>query len=175
MTTRQLAAVRATPGQVGLRLVVLLGAAMMLGAAALAGAAPSARLEVVVAVAAAATIWRPDSPAALCLLAAATAGWPLGHADVGSPWLLLALAGLLAVHVATLLAAQGPATMAVDRAQVRLWLPRAALGWLAGAFPWVGVRLLAGGPADPAAYAAGLVLLIAVAVAVSVRLEPPRG
>jgi hypothetical protein len=174
MTTADLKAVRATPGQLALRLVILLGAALVLATARWAGASPSTLLDAVVVVSAVAAVWRPDSPAALCVLAAATAGWPLGNADVGSPWLLLALVGLLAVHVASLLAAQGPAAMAVDPAQVRVWLPRAALAWLTGAFAWVAVRLLADGPSAPLAYVAGLVLLIAAAVGVSVRLEPPR-
>ena len=81
---------------------------------------------------------------------------------------------MVLLHVSALVAAQGPARMRVDRAQVRRWLVRAALLWLGAAPVWADGRAPARTrQADRLVYAAGLALLAAVAV-VTTRLIAPR-
>jgi len=67
-------------------------------------------------------------------------------------------------HVCSLVAAQGPALMAVDGRQVWLWLRRGLVLWLAAAGVWGFALLVEDHPGGRTTYAVGLLLLAAVAV-----------
>ena len=84
---------------------------------------------------------RPESSAGALLLVGLAYVWATVP-DPLSPLVLLAAAGLVLVHVAALVAAQGPAAMRVDGRQLRRWLWRGALLWLAAAAVW-GLDLVA--------------------------------
>jgi hypothetical protein len=75
------------------------------------------------------------------------------------------VAGMLLSHLAALVAAQGPALLLVDGRQVRLWLGRGALLWLAATFVWVLALVVDDHPGGRSAYAVGLLLVAALAVA----------
>ena len=158
--------------QVFLRSMVVLGAMTALVAAQAAGARPAGWLTVGMLVVALYAAARPDSTATVVLLGGTAYVWaraPESH----SPFVLLAAAGMLLLHVSALVAAQGPVRMRVDRDQLRRWLLRAVLLWSAAAAVWACVVLLQDQPAHRLVYAAGLVLLALVAV-VATRLIAPR-
>ncbi|HEY6934296.1 MAG TPA: hypothetical protein VI452_12945 [Marmoricola sp.] len=83
--------------------------------------------------------------------------------SVTSPWLLLAAAGVIAAHLALLVAAQGPANMRPDGDQLRLWTRRGLRLWAFAVVLWTAERLLHSVPAPTAALIAGLVGLLATA------------
>ncbi len=62
------------------------------------------------------------------------------------------------------MAAQGPALLLVDPGQVRLWLGRGVLLWLAAAAVWGLALAVEDHPGGRSAYAVGLLLLTALAV-----------
>ena len=158
--------------QVFVRSMVVLGTMTALVAAQGAGARPAGWLTgglLGVALYAAA---RPDSTATVVLLGGAAYAWTLAP-DSHSPFVLLAAAGMVLLHVSALVAAQGPARMRVDRAQLRRWLLRAVLLWSAAAAVWASVVLLEDQAGHRLVYAAGLVLVTLVAV-VATRLIAPR-
>jgi hypothetical protein len=166
---------RVYPGidQFLLRGTIVLGAMTALVAAQAAGARPAAWLTAGLVASALWAAFRPDSTALVVLLGGTAYEWAL----VPEPrsWLVLVVSGgMVLVHVSALLAAQGPARMRVDRAQLRCWLVRLVLLWAASAMVWVGVVLLEDQPGSRPAYAAGLVTLIGVAVVAS-RLIGRRG
>ena len=158
--------------QVFLRGMVVLGTMTAVVAAQAAGARPAGWLTSSVLVVALYAACRPDSTATVLLLGGAGYVWALAPHSL-SPFVLLAVAGMVLLHVSALLAAQGPGRMQVDRGQVRRWLARAMLIWLAAAVVWVGVALLEDRPGNRLVYAAGLVLLTAVAI-LATRLIGPR-
>ena len=113
----------------------------------------------------------PGSPLGLVLVAALALAWLLQPAGaVRSPWVLLAAAGLVAVHVALHLASQGPAVMRPDPAQVRLWLRRAGALWCAAALLWLAARWLHGTTTPSAVFVLSLVLLAAALVWIGERM-----
>ncbi len=158
--------------QVLLRSMVVLGAITALVAAQAAGARPAGWLTLSLLVAASYAAFRPDSSATVLVLGGAAYVWAKAP-DSLSPLVLLMVAGMVLLHVSALVAAQGPARMRVDRAQVRRWLVRAALVWLGAALVWAEVVLLQDQAGHRLVYAAGLALLAAVAV-VTTRLIAPR-
>jgi len=165
---------RIYPGldQLTLRTLVLLGAASAVVAAQAAGARVEPWEQGIVFGLAVITAIRPESVAGVGLLAGATYVWALAPETL-SPLVLLAAAGMILAHVSALVAAQGPARMAVDGAQVRRWAARALLLWLVAAAVWGLSVAVAGLPQGRLAYALGLTLLTVGALA-AIRLLGSR-
>lgn len=157
---------RVLPGidQLVLRAMVVIGAAITLVAAQAAGARPGPWQQGAVLAMAAVAALRPESLAAVGALAGAAYTWG-GAAETLSPLVLLAAGGMVLVHVSALVAAQGPARMRVEGAQVRRWAARAVLLWLAAAAVWGLSLLMADLPPQRLVYALGLTLLSVIAVA----------
>ncbi len=153
----------------------MVGAAVVLFAAAAVGSVP-AWLAVVVGLLSLVALARADSPAGLVLVAALGLVWLLQPAgSITSPWVLLASAGVVAVHVALLLAAQGPAVMHPDPVQARLWLARGGALWLACALLWLAAHWLRGSTMPSAIFVLALVLLAVSMVWIGQRVAqgPP--
>jgi hypothetical protein len=131
-------------GQLALRAAVVVGALGGLLGAGLVGTVP-AWLAVLAGVLTVVAVVRPESPAGLGLELLVGLTWLLlPPGAVTSPLLLVAAAGMVVVHVGLLVAAQGPAVMAPDPAQLRLWARRAAGLWAVAALLWVAAISLRG-------------------------------
>jgi hypothetical protein len=149
--------------QLLLRALVVIGGATSIVAAQAAGARPASWLQSVVLGLAVLTAVRPESTAGVGLLGGAAYTWALAPETL-SPLVLLAAAGMVLAHVSALVAAQGPARMRVDRAQVRRWAARGLLLWLAAASVWGLSVAMTDLPQRRLAYALGLTVLTAIAV-----------
>ena len=157
---------RIYPGldQLTLRTLVVLGAASTVVAAQEAGARVGPWEQGIVFGLAVITAVRPESVAGVGLLAAATYVWALAPETL-SPLVLVAAAGMILAHVSALVAAQGPARMAVDGAQVRRWAARGLLLWLVCAAVWGFSMAVADLSHGRLVYALGLTLLTVGALA----------
>ncbi len=151
-------------GQVLLRSLVVLGAAVAGLGVQLAGAALPVWQQGVLLGLALVTALRPESLSGLIMLGVAAYAWSTAPSP-SSPLVLVVAAGLVLAHVAALVAAQAPARTAVDAVQVRLWATRALALWIAAVGVWALVEVLDGGPTHRWAYAAGLGALITLTVA----------
>jgi len=149
--------------QVILRTMVVLGGTTMLVAAQAAGARPAQWQQAVLLCFAVLTAIRPESITGAALLAGGAYLWALTPESL-SPLVLVAAAGMVLAHVSALVAAQGPARMRLDGAQVRRWTVRALLLWLAAVAVWGMSMLLADLPERRLAYAFGLTVLSVTAV-----------
>jgi hypothetical protein len=157
---------RAWPGpdQLVLRSVVVLATGAVVLATVAAGGRPHPLLPLgLLGLALLTSAW-PDSSAGLGLLAGCALLWTRVPEPL-SGWVLLAAAGTVAAHVAALVAAQGPARMAVDPGQVRLWSVRAGATWLAAVLVWAAATAAERGPEHRLVFASGLVLLVVLALA----------
>ena len=166
---------RLLPGldQVALRALVPAGLLVTLAAALAAGAHPPLWERGVLLVVAGATMLAPDSSAPELLLIGQAYLW-LQAPESTSALVLVAAAGMVLAHVTAMVAAQGPATMPVDRDAVRRWAARSALVWAAGVPVWVLVVALRHAPDARLAFVAGLVALIAVTVATAGWISTSR-
>lgn len=155
---------RVYPGldQLTLRGVIVLGAMTAIVAAQAAGARPGVWEQALLTVLAVVLAVRPESSAGVVLLLGLAHAWST-TAEPLSPVLLLAAAGMLAVHLAAQVAAQGPATMRIDGAQVGRQCWRGVALWVVGAGVWgldqVADRL----PDGRLVYATGLTVLLVLA------------
>jgi hypothetical protein len=165
MTTPQVQPTRVYPGldQLVLRSLVVVGGATTVVAAQAAGARPASWLQALVVGLAVLTAVRPESTVGVVLFAGAAYTWGLAPETL-SPLVLLAAAGLVLAHVSALVAAQGPARMRVDGAQVRRWAARGLLLWLASLVVWVLTVAMADLPQRRLAYGLGLTVVVVVAV-----------
>ncbi|HET8602590.1 MAG TPA: hypothetical protein VFM09_01560 [Marmoricola sp.] len=158
------------PGQLALRAAVPVGVAAAVLAAAMVGAAPGWS-GLLVALLAAAAVAQPDSMAGWALVVAVLLPWVGEPADtVTSPWLLLAAAGVVTIHVGLLLAAQGPAVLRPDAVQVRRWVGRGAGLWLVAGLLWLVARWVRSTPLPSGMLVAVLVVLGVVIVAAGARI-----
>ena len=98
------------------------------------------------------------------MLAGAAYVWALAPETL-SPLVLVAAAGMVLAHVSALLAAQGPARMALDGVQVRRWAARGLLLWFAAAVVWGLSVVVVDLPQRRLAYALGLTVLAVIALA----------
>ena len=156
---------RVHPGldQLTLRMLVLLGAAAAILAAQSAGARPRPWELAIVFGLAAITALRPESIAGVGMLAGAAYVWALAPETL-SPLVLVAAAGVILAHLSALVAAQGPARMAVDGVQVRRWAARGLLLWLAAGVVWGLSVAVVDLPQRRLAYALGLTVLTVIAL-----------
>lgn len=155
--------------QLALRCCVVVGAAVvLLGAAEVGRVAPW--LAAVVGLLTLGALVLPEAPLGLLLVATLALVWALlPKGSVTSPWVLLAALGLVLVHVSLHLAAQGPAVMRPDPAQLRLWSVRAVALWCSSALLWVAACWLRGTATPSAVYVLALVVLAASVVWIGQR------
>jgi hypothetical protein len=151
---------RIYPGidQLTLRTLIVLGAAAAVVAAQTAGARVGPWEQGIVFGLAVITAIRPESVAGIALLGGAAYLWVLAPETL-SPLVLVAAGGMILAHVSALVAAQGPARMAVDGAQVRRWAARGLLLWVVAAAVWGFSVVLADLAQGRLAYALGLIFL----------------
>jgi hypothetical protein len=158
--------------QVVLRGAIVLGAVTTVLAAQAAGATPNAREQLALAGLAILLALRPESWTGVVLLIGLAYVWSTVP-DPLTPLVLVAAAGMLVVHLAALVAAQGPATMRVDHTQVVRLLERGFLLWLAAAAVWALDQLADDLPDGRLVYATGLTLMLVI-TAVTTRLISSR-
>lgn len=178
-TTRGAAVARHTrlwpgPDQLALRAVVAVGTLTALWAAVTAGSRPPAWLLAGLIALGVLFACYPDTGSGVGVLAGTTYTWALAP-DPTTPLLLLAAGGMVATHGAALVAAQGPAGMRVDGAQVRLWLARGVLAWSAAAATWGLSHVLRDVPGGRLTQALGLLVLVALAAGAALRLRTASG
>lgn len=126
----------AAPSQWAARLVVLLSPFVVVLAAALAGAELRWWVLALVLLSAGVSAVRPDSHAVgATVLVLLVFWWWSGPAASDGP-VLLAAAGMVALHVAGTLAGYAPAGTGLDPGLVRLWVRRAGLLWLVAFVAW---------------------------------------
>ena len=162
---------RTTPGQALLRLVLLLAppAALLLSEAA--GVGPAAWLVVLVTLVAATWALFPESAAGSAALFLVVAWWGLGLRDGLHPAALGAAALVLGAHVAAVVAAYGPPTLAVDPALVRRWALRGGLVLLSSPAVFLLVRAVRDGEPPPGLWTAGMVAVLGAVVVANVLHE----
>jgi hypothetical protein len=166
---------RVYPGldQAVLRALVLVGAMASVVAAQAAGARPNLWGQLLLTALALVLAFRPESSVGPVLLIGLAYVWST-VSDPLSPLVLLAAAGMVIVHEAALVAAQGPVTMRVDRTQALRHCGRGALLWLAAAIVW-GLALVADAlPDGRLVYAVGLTLLLGLAAGAATLIGPRR-
>jgi len=157
---------RVYPGldQLTLRTLVVLGVGTAIVAAQSAGARPRPWELGIVFALAAITALKPESIAGVGMLAGAAYVWALAPETL-SPLVLVAAAGMVLAHVSALVAAQGPARMALDGVQVRRWAARSLLLWFSAAVVWGLSVVVVDLPQRRLAYALGLTVLAVIALA----------
>lgn len=150
-----------TPGQWVLRLVVLAGPLLAASAVGLYGDAPGWPLLALVAALGAAFALYPESPAGTATYVLVLVSWWDGTGEVVHASALLAVAALLASHVAALLAAYGPDDLPLDRELTLMWLVRGAAVFLAAPAVWLLADGLRGQVEPTGVWVAGVVAVIA--------------
>ncbi len=151
----------------------LVGAMASVVAAQAAGARPNLWGQLLLTALALVLAFRPESSVGPVLLIGLAYVWST-VSDPLSPLVLLAAAGMVIVHEAALVAAQGPVTMRVDRTQALRHCGRGALLWLAAAIVW-GLALVADAlPDGRLVYAVGLTLLLGLAAGAATLIGPRR-
>lgn len=165
MSTPQVVRRRSYPGldQLVVRGLVVIGGLTTVVAAQAAGARPAYWLQGTMTGLAVLTALRPESLAGFGLLTGAAYTWALAPETL-SPIVLLAAAGMVLAHVSALVAAQGPARMCVDGAQVRRWTGRALLLWLVAVVVWSSAVAVSDLPQQRLAYGLGLAVMVVIAV-----------
>lgn len=155
---------RIYPGldQAAVRGAVVVGAMTCVVAAQAAGARPATWTQALLIGLAVLVAARPESSAGVALLIGIAWLWSTVP-DPLSPLVLAVAAGMVLVHVMATVAAQGPPGMQVDGTQVRRWLERGVMLWLAAVAVWWFDLLAADLPAGRLAYATGLTLLMVIA------------
>jgi hypothetical protein len=156
-----------TRGQLLLRLLVLTGPMLALYATDLVGPAPAGWLVALAAVLCVAFAAMPDSPFGALVMLLVLAWWGVSLRDGLHPEALLAAAGLLAAHLAALVASYGPGDLPVDAAVARTWLVRGVLLLVPAAAVWALAALVRDQPEPPGIWLAGLLASLVAAVVAS--------
>ena len=151
-----------------LRLVVVLGSLLALYAAAPEGFVPSPFVGAVVLVLAGRFAVRPEHFVGSVALSVVLVWWALHVGSSVPAGALVAAAGLLAAHVAAVLLGYGPPQMEVGADLVVLWVPRAALVWLAALVVWLTARAYTGHATPTLFWLAGLAAALVGAVVAAV-------
>lgn len=154
-----------TPAQAALRITIVAGVMVALLATGLRGVWPAWWLVVLVAGLAVAFALLPEAPMGTVATGLVLAWW--GFAFRGGPYpeALLAAAGLLAAHLAAVVAGYGPRDLPPDPATVRLWAVRGAVVFLASPAVYLVATLLQGQPEPPGIWVAGLAAALVTTVA----------
>jgi hypothetical protein len=161
-----------TRGQWALRCVIVAGVLLGLGSTLLAGASPSAFLVVVVIGLSLGYARLPESAVGSVTLAVVAGWWAVGVPGL-HPAVLLGAAGLLAAHVAGLVAAYGPDELAPDPGVLRRWLLRGLAVLLVAPALYGAALVLRGRSETPGAWLVGLaVAVVATLLATWAVVEP---
>jgi hypothetical protein len=131
-----------------------------------AGARLPAWLVVLVVLVGAGWAVVPESTAGVAVLAIIVVWWGIELGSAPDPLVLPAAAALLTAHVAALLDSYGPATMALDRDVVILWLRRGALVYLMAPALYGFATWVEDVPEPAGLWPAGLAVTAAAAVVV---------
>jgi hypothetical protein len=136
---------------------------VVLLAQAAAGPDPRVWFVVLAAALSLAVALIPASSAGLVLVLLLGGRWLVSVPEQVSGWLLVAAAGLAAIHVAATLAAYGPPSLVLDRSLLTLWARRSVLLGVATTLVWLVVRLAASRdlPGGGWLVGSGLVVLVA--------------
>jgi hypothetical protein len=153
-----------TPGQWALRVTVVAGLLVALLATGLLGVWPAWWLVVLVAGLAVAFSLLPEAPMGTVATGLVLAWWGFAFREGPHPQALLAAAGLLAAHLAAVLASYGPRDVPLDPATVRLWAVRGAVVFLAAPAVFAVATLLRGQPEPVGIWVAGLAAALAATV-----------
>jgi len=166
---------RWTPGQWGLRALIVVGVLGALLATVPAGATPAPWLVVLVVLVALIFAVFPDSAAGAGAMVLVVAWWGVGLRDGLHPAALLAAAGLLVAHVAATVADLGPGTLPLDRAVLTRWSRRALLVLLAAPLAWGVATLVRDQPAPAGLWLAGLVAALVGLIAANLSFTRRAG
>jgi len=146
-----------------LRSLIAVGPVVVVLLAAVAGAGFSPAFTFVVGLLGLVGAAMPASPAPTVTSLLVVVWWAVRAGDELHPVVLLAAACLLVAHVGALLAELGPASYAVDRPTVVLWVRRAAAVWTVAAVAWLVGRI---GTDDlPGLWSIGALVAVVLAVA----------
>ena len=159
-----------TPGQWALRATVVAGLMVALLATGLRGVWPAWWFALLVAGLAVAFSLLPEAPMGTVATGLVLAWWGFAFRDGPHPQALLAAAGLLAAHVAAVLAGYGPRDLPLDPATVRLWAVRGVLVFLAAPAVFAVAILLRGQPEPVGIWVAGLAAALVTTVAAGFML-----
>jgi hypothetical protein len=149
-----------TRGQVALRLVVLAGPLVALLARALGGDAPAVLSVMLVAVSGAAAARYPESPAGTVAAVLVLLSWANGIGTAVPAAAVVAAAGLLAAHVAAVLASYGPDDLPLDRDLTLRWTVRGLVALVAAPVVWALAAALRAQPEPGGVWVAGLCAVI---------------
>ena len=165
---------RWTAGQWGLRVTAVVGLLVALFATGLSGVWPAPLLVLLVGVLAVGHALAPESPVGTVAIGLVLAWWGFAFRDGPHATSLVAAAGLLSSHVAGVLAAYGPDTMAVDRATVLLWVRRGLAVLLLAPLVLLVARWVEGQPEPDGVWVVGLAAALVAVLATAAALRPGR-
>jgi MYXO-CTERM domain-containing protein len=157
-------------GQWALRVIVAAGPVVALLACAPTGAPPPAWLVLIVLGLALVHARAPESPFGIGAMGAVVLWWAAALDDRVEAWSLLGAAGLLASHVAAVVAAYGPDRLGVDPATARLWARRGLVALVPAPVVLLTGLLLEGRGEVRTVWVAGLAVALLAAVAGTVVL-----
>ena len=166
-----------TLGQWVLRVVMVVGPLVALFARTPSLGAPPTWGVIVVLVLGVGWTLLPESVIGAVTLLAVGFSWASSGTTDVSAWVLVAALGLLAAHLAALVASYGPPRLPVDPGATRLWALRGA-GLFGGAVAvWLVARAVAELPDSPTVWVVGLVVALSVVVvaAGAIQAATPQG
>lgn len=163
-----------TPGQWGLRITCVVGLLVGLASTGLVGVWPAWWLVVLVGGLGVGYALAPEAAIGTVAMGFVLAWWGVAFRDGLHPQALVAAAGLVASHVAGVLAAYGPSEMSVDRATVLLWVRRGVLVLAISPLVWLLAIVVRDQPEPDGVWVAGLVAAFACVAAVAVSFAPGR-
>lgn len=166
-----------TPGQWGLRVVMVAGPLVALFARTPSLGAPPAWGVGLVLVLGAGWTLLPESVIGAVTLLAVGFAWASSDTTGVSAGVLVAAAGMLAAHLAALVASYGPPRLPVDPGTIRLWSLRGVALFGAAVGVWLVARAVAELPEKPTIWVMGLVVALSVVVvaAAVIQAATPQG
>ena len=165
----------AARSQVLLRVVVFLGPVVAVLATGPAGNWPPWWIAGAAVAIAAAASYDPDGPNGTGTGLVVLGWWAIALEDGLPASILVAAAGLVAAHLAALLASYGPATMPVDAATLRLWGGRGALVLITVPAAWALALALRGEPEQPGIWLLGAATAFVATVLATAALAVRSG
>jgi hypothetical protein len=153
-----------TAGQWVLRVVMVAGPLLALFARTPSLGAPPAWGVLIVLVLGVGWTLLPESVVGAVALLAVGFSWASSDTTEVSVWVLVAASGLLAAHLAALVASYGPPRLPVDPGVTRLWALRGAGLSGTAAAVWLVARAVADLPDSPTIWILGLVVALSVVV-----------